>query len=186
MPQLQQEQNIKHESPLASTHQSNKEFELSYRTTPLQMIEHSVLLNIILSGQIVATRGAWMYHQHAAARCYMFGLIFGVHSTSNALPMPPFASQQATAMCPAAMLPVEVVLVHVGEAQRRVSQLLNHRLRVFGIQHLIQHCYSRQHLHSYTQLLMAQARLTNIKVWITSMKWHRTTVYVSNWPPPYM
>lgn len=83
-----------------------------------------------------------MYHHHAAARCYMFGLIFGVHITSNALPMPLFASQQATAMCPAAMLPVEVVLVHVGEAQRRVSQLLNHRLRVFGIQHLIQHCYS--------------------------------------------
>lgn len=48
-----------------------------------------------------------------------------------------FAHQCSTAICPAAILPVEVVLVHVGEAQRRVCQLLNHSLGVFGVQHLI-------------------------------------------------
>lgn len=34
-------------------------------------------------------------------------------------------------------LPVEIILVHVGEAQRRVGELFNHCLRVLGIQHLI-------------------------------------------------
>lgn len=55
----------------------------------------------------------------------------------------------------AASLPVEVVLVHVAEAQGGVGQLLNHCLKVFGIKHLVQHGNSRQHFHGYAQLLVA-------------------------------
>lgn len=68
----------------------------------------------------------------------------------------------ATTQHPASV-PVEVVLVHVAEAQGGVSQLLNHCLRVFGIKHLVQHGDGRQHLHGYAQLLVAQAGLNKFK-----------------------
>lgn len=63
-----------------------------------------------------------------------------------------------------ASVPVEVVLVHVAEAQGGVAQLLNHCLKVFGIKHLVQHGDCRQHLHGYAQLLVTQASLNKYKV----------------------
>lgn len=63
-----------------------------------------------------------------------------------------------------ASAPVEVVLVHVAEAQGGVGQLLNHCLKVFGIKHLVQYGDGRQHLHGYTQLLVAQAGLNKYKI----------------------
>lgn len=94
-------------------------------------------------------------------------------------------SQQSTAIRPAAFLPVEVVLIHIGEAQRRVRQLLNHSLRVFGVQHLVQHCYSWQHLHRYTQLLVAQARLIKHKR-SQSQAWYDSSLkYKSSTEIPY-
>lgn len=50
---------------------------------------------------------------------------------------PRFHFSDGHSMRLAVILPVEIVLVHIGEAQRRISQLFYHRLWVFGIQHLI-------------------------------------------------
>lgn len=50
---------------------------------------------------------------------------------------PRYSFLDGPSMCLAVILPVEIVLVHIGEAQRRISQLFDHRLWVFGIQHLI-------------------------------------------------
>ena len=62
-------------------------------------------------------------------------------------------------VCGGGVLPVQVVLVHVAEAQGGVAQLLGDALGVLGVQHLVQHRHRRQHLHGDAQLRVAQPGL---------------------------